>query len=47
MQVGQQVKCNGYKGRVTEVCTGQLSGMVVVRLERGAVCVSIDDVELI
>ena len=47
MKVGQQVKCNGYTGRVTEVCTGQLSGMIVVRLERGSVCVSIDDIETI
>ncbi len=37
--VGQKVTCNGYPGTITEVCTGQLSGMVVVRLASGSVCV--------
>lgn len=37
--VGQHVICNGYPGTIMEVCDGQLHGMVVVRLERGEVCV--------
>jgi len=39
-QVGQKVLCDGFKGRIIEVCTGKLEGMVVVRLDRGTVCVS-------
>ncbi|MDO8535052.1 MAG: hypothetical protein Q7S17_09985 [Xanthobacteraceae bacterium] len=39
-QIGQKVKCNGFDGTITEVCTGQLKGMVVVRLASGSVCVS-------
>jgi len=38
-QVGDRVTCNGYPGTISEVCTGQLKGMVVVRLGRGKVCV--------
>lgn len=41
--VGQKVKCNGYAGTVTEVCTGQLAGMCVVRLASGTVCVSVSE----
>lgn len=36
----QSVICNGFPGTVTEVHTGKLEGMVDVRLESGAVCVS-------
>ena len=45
MRVGQKVICNGFPGTIVEVCGGQLNGMVVVRLERGPVCVDISDVE--
>jgi len=38
--VGMQVNCNGYEGTIQEVCDGKLDGMVVVRLDSGAVCVS-------
>ncbi len=38
--VNEQVVCNGYPGTVIDVGTGQLAGMVIVRLERGCVCVS-------
>ena len=37
--VGQRVTCNGYPGTITVVCTGQLHGMVEVRLSSGTVCV--------
>jgi hypothetical protein len=37
--VGQNVICNGHDGTITKVHTGQLAGMVDVRLERGSVCV--------
>lgn len=37
------INCNGYPGAVTEVCTGQISGMCVVRLRSGSVCVSISE----
>lgn len=37
---GQRVICNGYPGTITEVCTGQLQGMLVVRLVSGSTCVS-------
>jgi hypothetical protein len=37
--------CNGFPGAVVEVCAGQLAEMVVVRLERMDVCVSISDVD--
>ena len=43
VNVNQRVLCNGYEGTVTEVCTGQLKGMAVVRLDRGSVCVSISE----
>ena len=36
--VGQKVLCNGFEGRITAVCTGQLKGMVEVRLASGTVC---------
>ena len=38
--VGDVVVCNGYEGTVTAVCSGQLLGMVEVRLPGGVVCVS-------
>ena len=41
--VGTPVMCNGYEGNVTEVCTGVLAGMAVVRLDRGSVCVGISE----
>lgn len=37
--VGQKVMCNGYPGVIKKVHTGQLSGMVDVKLERGLVTV--------
>jgi len=37
---GQQVICNGHPGTVERVLTGQLAGMVEIRLARGLVCVS-------
>jgi hypothetical protein len=38
-KVGQKVMCNGYEGAITEVHTGQLEGMVTVRMARGSVTV--------
>ena len=46
-ELNQKVQCNGYSGTVVELCTGKLTGMVVVRLERGDVCLSISDAGLI
>ena len=46
-KVGQKVQCNGYPGVVSDVGTGQLKGMVEVRLDRGSVCVGADDAGLI
>ena len=40
MKRGDPVICNGYPGTVTEVHTGQLEGMVSVRLAPSEVCVS-------
>lgn len=37
---GQAVICNRQEGVVSAVLTGELEGMVEVRLERGEVCVS-------
>ena len=37
---GERVICNGYPGTIDRVLTGQLAGMVEVRLARGFVCVS-------
>ena len=42
-KVGDKVMCNGYEGRIIEICTGQLKGMTVVRLDRGSVCVDIGE----
>ena len=39
MKNGQKVECNGFPGTVVEICTGQLEGMVIVRLASGSVCV--------
>jgi hypothetical protein len=41
--IGQQVICNGYRGTICRVLTGQLDGTVEVRLQSGEVCVPIDD----
>lgn len=38
--VGDKVICNGFPMVVSEVCDGQLAGMVVAKTERGSVCVS-------
>jgi len=38
---GTELFCNGYPGKVKELCTGQLEGMAIVRLAGGDVCVSI------
>lgn len=43
LAAGQKVRCNGYEGRVTKVCDGQLTGMAEVRLAGGIVCVDITD----
>lgn len=37
---GQPVICNGYPGTISRVLSGQLAGMVEVRLAGGQVCVS-------
>ena len=37
---GQQVICNGSPGSIERVLTGQLAGMVEVRLAGGQVCVA-------
>ena len=49
-KLNQKVRCNwcdaqpeGYEGTVIEVCTGKLSGMYVVRLERGTICLDPND----
>ena len=44
LSVGQAVICGGYPGTVTEVHTGQLAGMVTVRLYRGSICTSITEI---
>jgi hypothetical protein len=41
--VGQQVTCNGYPGVISKICTGQLFGMVEVRMGTGSVCVDASD----
>lgn len=46
VKVGQRVMCNGHDGNISHVCTGQLKGMVEVRLDRGGVCVALDDIGL-
>ena len=46
-QIGQQVKCNGYEGAIVVIHTGQLAGMVDVRLDRGTVCVSYSELEVL
>jgi preprotein translocase subunit YajC len=50
MNIGQKVFLNragGIFGTITKVCTGQLSGLVEVRLSSGTVCVSASDVEVV
>ena len=39
-KVGDPIVGNGYRGTVTEVCSGQLDGMVVVGLPGGRACLS-------
>jgi len=39
-EVGQPVICNGFEGAIAEVHSGQLQGMVSVRLDSGSVTVS-------
>ena len=36
----QVVICNGYPGRISQILTGELEGMVEVKLASGYVCVS-------
>lgn len=43
---GQKVICNGHEGVIRTMHVGQLEGMADVRLDRGVVCVSIDDLLL-
>lgn len=43
--LGQKVICNGNAGEIKEICVGQLSGMYVIRLDAGEVCVSGQDVK--
>jgi hypothetical protein len=45
IEVGTKLQCNGYPGTVTEICSGQLTGMAVVRLDSGDVCVSISELK--
>lgn len=45
LKVHDKVLCHGYEGIVTKVCTGQLKGMVEVRLPRGMICVGSSDVK--
>lgn len=42
-EVGQKVICNGREGRVVRVLTGQLLGMLEVRIASGVVCVDGSD----
>ena len=44
--VGQHVSCNGYPGVISAICTGQLDGMVEVRLNSGMVCVAASELTL-
>jgi hypothetical protein len=43
---GKRVTCNGFPGVVSKVCTGQLDGMLEVRLDRGGVCVDASTVSV-
>ncbi len=45
-KVGSQVICNGFNGSIREICTGKLTGMAVVALDRGQVCVSISELKM-
>lgn len=45
--VGQRVICNGYEGRISCVCSGQLIGMYEVRVPGGTVCVSAASIQAI
>lgn len=36
---GEKVICNGYSGVVTEICDGVMTGMYIVRLQRGTYCI--------
>ena len=44
-ELGQKVDKDGYEGNIVEVCTGQLEGMYVVRLDSGNACVSGHDLK--
>lgn len=44
-RVGQRVLCNGFIGAIRQVHEGQLKGMADVQLDRGQVCVSIQELE--
>lgn len=41
-KVGDKVMCNGYEGRVTELC-GWSDSLIEVRLDAGGVCVDSKD----
>jgi hypothetical protein len=43
IKVGTKINCHGYPGTVSEVCTGVLTGMCVVKLRTGSVCVGISE----
>ena len=45
--IGQKVSYGGYEGTITEVCTGVMTGMIVVKLARGSTCVSAHEVTAI
>ncbi len=47
LTIGSKVLCNGYPGTVTAIAPETPQGMVNVRLERGTVCVSIQDVMML
>lgn len=42
--VGQKVMCNGFEGRVYRTFTGEMAGMVEVRVPGGVTCVSVSEV---
>jgi len=47
IQQNQKVRVNGQSGIVETICTGQLTGMVEVRLERGCICVPIAEIQIL
>ena len=44
-KVGDRVNCWGYEGTVVRVLTGQLQGMIEVRLPGGLTCTDVLDVD--